>query len=203
MAVKTVIMSRMTHAADGTRSRNEEPFGFMTTPLLRVVSAWHPILSHLIRAHGILDDPLLRGLGVRDLRHDPALPHDVDPIAHADDLGKLGRDHQNGGPFLDEFVHEGVDLGLGPHIDAARRLVEDEDLGLGAQPLGQDHLLLVAPREILGQSRGRGGGDAQLLDILHEPSAFSLVVLTNRRGNRRSRLDTTMFSATGRIIARP
>ena len=37
-------------------------------------------------------------------------------------------------------------LGLGPHIDAARRLVEEEHLALGLQPL-RHHDLLLAPPE--------------------------------------------------------
>ena len=43
---------------------------------------------------------------------------------------------------------EGVDLVLGADVDAARRLVEDQQLGLGEQPLAEHHLLLVAARQV-------------------------------------------------------
>ena len=52
--------------------------------------------------------------------------------------------HALGGQLVDELV----DLDLGAHVDAARRLVEDEHLGLGGQPLGEHHLLLGAAGEV-------------------------------------------------------
>ena len=44
---------------------------------------------------------------------------------------------------------EPVDLRLGADIDAARRLVEDEDLRIGQQPAADQHLLLVAAGKVL------------------------------------------------------
>ena len=52
-----------------------------------------------------------------------------------------------------------VDLVLGADVDAARRLVEDQHLGVGEQPLGQHHLLLVAARQVAppaGRRRSSG-----------------------------------------------
>ena len=40
-------------------------------------------------------------------------------------------------PSAGELAHQAVDLGLGPHVDAARRLVEDEHARPGRQPLGR------------------------------------------------------------------
>jgi hypothetical protein len=37
-----------------------------------------------------------------------------------------------------------VHLGLGADVDAAGRIVEQDHRGLGVQPLGEHHLLLVA-----------------------------------------------------------
>ena len=41
-----------------------------------------------------------------------------------------------------------VDLELGAHVDAAGRLVEDQQVRVGEHPLGQDDLLLVAAGEL-------------------------------------------------------
>ena len=47
-----------------------------------------------------------------------------------------------------------VDLELGADVDAARRLVEDEDRRLGHQPLGEHDLLLVAAGEAWPRAEG-------------------------------------------------
>ena len=57
-----------------------------------------------------------------------------------------------------------VDFGLGTDVDAARRLVEQEDLGLDQEPPRQDALLLVASREAGDRRVTAGGLDRQLLD---------------------------------------
>ena len=52
-------------------------------------------------------------------------------------------------PLGGEPVDDRVDLVLGADVDAARRLVEDEDRRLRHQPLGEHDLLLVAARQAL------------------------------------------------------
>ncbi len=49
-----------------------------------------------------------------------------------------------------------------PHVDAARRLIEDQELGFGQQPAGEQHLLLVAAGEKLNRLLGAGGANTQL-----------------------------------------
>src|SRR5262249_31301535 len=41
------------------------------------------------------EDLLLRGLGVRQLGHQPPFPHDQDPVADPQHLGQLRGDHQH------------------------------------------------------------------------------------------------------------
>jgi hypothetical protein len=53
--------------------------------------------------------------------------------------------------LLLELVDELIDLLLGADIDAAGRLIQDQHLGPGQQPLGDGHLLLVAAGEELDQ----------------------------------------------------
>lgn len=62
-----------------------------------------------------------------------------------------------------------MNLGFGPDVNAAGRLVEDQDAGIGQQPARDQQLLLVAARQVLhgfGQSRCL---DAQFLNVfLHQ-----------------------------------
>src|SRR5918994_591409 len=64
-------------------------------------------------------DPLLAGLVGREDPGDPALAHHHDAVAHAQDLGQLGRDHDHGLALANEVVEEPVDLALGPDVDAS------------------------------------------------------------------------------------
>jgi hypothetical protein len=89
--------------------------------------------------------------------------HDVDPVAHVQDLGQLRRDHQDGCTLLHQLVHELVNLCLGTHIDPAGRLIEDEKPGLRAEPFRQHHLLLGPPAQELGHPLDGGRGDVQRL----------------------------------------
>ena len=51
-------------------------------------------------------------------------------------------------PSRGQLAHQAVDLGLGAHVDALRRLVEDQHRGLRRQPARERHLLLVAAGEV-------------------------------------------------------
>src|SRR5437667_373530 len=62
--------------------------------------------------------------------------------------GKFGRDHDDRLSLLRELVQEVVDLALRADVDPARRLVEDEDVGVRGEPLRDDDLLLRAAREV-------------------------------------------------------
>src|SRR3954471_18131568 len=72
-----------------------------------------------------------------------------DAVADARDLIEFGRDEQHGHPVGGQIADQFLDLSLGADIDAAGRLVEDEQRGLSDQPAGQQHLLLVAAAEVL------------------------------------------------------
>ena len=50
-------------------------------------------------------------------------------------------------PSAARRLDQSVDLGLGADVDAARRLVEQQDLAFGRDPAGDDGLLLVAAAE--------------------------------------------------------
>src|SRR5271166_2153967 len=119
--------------------------------------------------------PLLRGelhdrhligvLAVDDAGHAP-LVHDENAVAHAENLRQLRGNHQDRDALRGEFGDELVDLGLSADVDAARRLVEDEDAWACQQPAGDKHLLLVAAGEVDDGLLKVGGAHAQALLLL-------------------------------------
>ena len=54
-------------------------------------------------------------------------------------------------PCSDELGDLALDVGLRADVDAAGRLVEDDELGRGREPAGEQHLLLVAAGEVAGE----------------------------------------------------
>src|ERR1700733_7818783 len=69
----------------------------------------------------------------------------------------LGRYDEHRLAFFGERENETVDLALRANVDAARRLVEDDDIAASEEPFGQHDLLLVAAREA-GDRRLDGRG---------------------------------------------
>ena len=69
-----------------------------------------------------------------------------------------------------QLVDERVDLRLGADVDAARRLVEDQDPALRRQPLGQHDLLLVAAGQPGGDGVEARGAHAQALEVGSRPA---------------------------------
>ena len=78
-----------------------------------------------------------------------------------DDLLELGGDHQHAQALIGEFADERLNLGLGADVDAARRLVEDQELRIGAEPSRQQDLLLIAAGKLANLLFGARGLDAR------------------------------------------
>ena len=76
----------------------------------------------------------------------PVAQHD-DPVAVGGDLLKLRRDDEKRKPVLAQALDQADDLGMGADVDAAGRLVEDEEARLGGEPAGEQRLLLIAAGE--------------------------------------------------------
>ena len=62
----------------------------------------------------------------------------------SEQFGQVRRDQQHGGPLGRQFPDQIVDLALGPHVDAARRFVDQQNPAIGGQTAGENDLLLVA-----------------------------------------------------------
>src|SRR5437867_2846179 len=86
--------------------------------------------------------PISRGIGrpvfasvtARQYFHDGPSAHDRDAIAHPQNFGQVGRDHQDGHSLSGQIADEPVDLRLGPYVDALGGLVENQHGGFRHQP---------------------------------------------------------------------
>src|SRR4029079_17943508 len=78
---------------------------------------------------------------VRALFHDPAVVHDQDRIGVADGRQPMGDDEAR--PAQHQLVHGALDEDLGPRVDGARGLVEDEDPPIGKERPGDGQQLLL------------------------------------------------------------
>lgn len=88
-----------------------------------------------------------------------------------DRVGRVGQpqrvvvDVDRGGTRRDPFGHRAVEFGPGCRVESGPCLVQDEQLGLGQQRLGDGHLLAGALGE-LGEGRARVLGRAEALQPL-------------------------------------
>ncbi len=95
--------------------------------------------------HGRCIHELLLGRPVTlELGHHGALREHQDAIGHGHHLLELRGDEEDRVALAGEAVHDLEDLRLGAHVDAPRRLVEQQHPGGGQEALGHHDLLLVA-----------------------------------------------------------
>ena len=90
-------------------------------------------------------------------------------------------------PCGGQLAHQAVYLGLGANVDAAGRLVQDDDLRPGQQPLGEHHLLLIAARELCHRLFDLAQDDVQALDVLLRSRALVASAAASRSGELRQR----------------
>src|SRR5918995_6483591 len=109
-------------------------------------------------------DGRLRDLRSGKRRDARSLAQDDDAARRVDHLLELGGDHQDAEAATRELPHQGEDLRLGADVDAPGRLVEDEEARVHAQPAREQHLLLVAARELADRLLGARALDAEALD---------------------------------------
>lgn len=105
---------------------------------------------------------------------DRSLLHHQDPVRHAQQLFKVRGDQNDGLPLQHELVDDVIDLDLAALVDIAAGLVDHQDLAAREDPLAQQHLLLVAARQVLHLFVVLRGLDDQLFaeraaDLLLQP----------------------------------
>ena len=99
-------------------------------------------------AHRRGHDGLLIGFSAIQNRHLPALAHDEHAVAEHEHLGQVRRDDDDANSLGRELADDRMHLGFGADVDAARRLVENQDRRVGVEPLAQHDLLLIAARKL-------------------------------------------------------
>jgi hypothetical protein len=109
------------------------------------------------------------------LRNHPALTHDINPVAEADEFRQLATDHEDSDPTVCDPIDQFVDLGLGAHVDAPGGLVQHEQPRRGAQPLAEHTLLLIAAAQGGDQLLAGARDDVELPD-----QVGSLALLSGR-----------------------
>src|SRR4051794_6375595 len=100
---------------------------------------------------------------------DGALAEDEDAIHELDVLVDLGGEHHDGDALAGEVEQQVIEVALGADVDPARRVVEQQHLGVGGQPASHDDLLLVAARQRRDCVLGVAELDLQPVDVLAEP----------------------------------
>src|SRR6056297_2524898 len=123
-------------------------------------------ISELPRC-GVLHDFFRGDRRAFDRGDDGAAAEHADPVRQARHLRQFGGDHDDRIAVLGELAHQLVDFRLGAHVDAARRLVEDQDRRVVVQPAGDDDLLLVAARKRVAGDVRSGRLDLHILHHLH------------------------------------
>ena len=111
--------------------------------------------------------------------------------------------NRHGLAVLGQVQDQALDLGLGADVDAAGRLVEDEDLRVRRQPAREDDLLLVAAAQVL-----TGWSARRRRDLSRPMYLFGdRVLLRQARGDRSQPRPAwtarTMFSRTVRSSTIP
>ena len=106
-------------------------------------------------------------------------------------------------PWLDELGDLALDVGLGADVDAAGRLVEDDQLGSGGQPAGEQHLLLVAAGEVADERRSGRPGARRARRCTRRPRRRAPPAAACACQPRRAWMPSTMFSPTVRSATMP
>ena len=101
--------------------------------------------------------------------------HHRDTVADSEHLLHYGGDDYVGLSRRCQLIDQRIDLPLCANVDAPCRFIQNHDLRVGHQPLGQDDLLLVAAAEKAHTLIHRRRCNLQLPDILLAARAFQLV----------------------------
>ena len=95
---------------------------------------------------------------------DPAAVEHDRAVADAGDLLDVGGEHEHGEAAVGERAELEIDLAPRADVDAARRLLEDQELDAVDQPARDADLLLVAAGERAHLLLGPAGADAEQVD---------------------------------------
>lgn len=86
--------------------------------------------------------------GCRPRGVEPTMAHEHDPIGQRQQLRQIVADQDHGDPIHGEPAQLCLDLDLGADVDPRRGLITQQDGGCGLDCPGEQHLLLIATREL-------------------------------------------------------
>jgi len=109
-------------------------------------------------------DLFLIGLVHRERGHQLSAPHGGNAVAHAEQLGEVGGNHEDCASLSQDILHDPIDLRASAQIDALGWLVEDEDRGAGKKPSTDERFLLIAARETMDWFLFGAGANPELSD---------------------------------------
>src|SRR5437868_6867040 len=137
-----------TSASDsaGSHARTRRAGTARTCPGRRATAGAALELASASIAERGLDDFLLRHFAALEVRDDPAVAQDIDVIAVLELIG-LGGVPEEGPAASRLFAQQIVDLELGAYVDAAHRIVHQDDAGVGPERAREQGLLLVSTRQ--------------------------------------------------------
>src|SRR5688500_7922407 len=127
----------------------------------RVDEWWTSAFMHTDRRD---EDELGRPLANRPSGREPASSHHGEPVAQAEQLGEIRADDENGAASGGLARNGVVHVGLAADVDAARRLVEQQDVRLLVEEPADRDLLLIAAGERAHGLGLRAGAHAKLAD---------------------------------------
>ena len=99
-------------------------------------------------------DRVAGGVGPVELADELAAVEHADAVGEREDLVELGRHEQHGGARVAHLDDAAVDELDRADVEAARRLRDEQQLEVAGELAGDDHLLLVAAREVSTRARG-------------------------------------------------
>src|SRR5215210_318657 len=136
------------------RWTRKKPTAGASTPMTApVASASRMNSSSSMRVRGVVPDA--RQLGRGPVEHDRAADED-EPLNEALDRSELVRHVEDGhSQIAVKLVEEAGEGFLRFDVDARRRLVEDEQVGLGGQCLGDERALLLTSGQPLQRATGQ------------------------------------------------
>ena len=126
-----------------------------------------------VGCHGRPGDVLLVDLGTLELAHHAPAGEDEHPVAEPLELDGVRGEHDDAPPGGGRLAHHLVEVDARPGVDAARRLVGEQDPRGPEQRPGEQHLLLVSARQGGDAGLRRRRLDAEPLDLGSHQRAFA------------------------------
>src|SRR6476469_6855520 len=147
-------------ATSSTRERSRANAKLRVRRNRRISDTRRLLLSEVAR-----DEHRPRQGAATELHLELALLEHEHPVHQLDQLVDLGREHHDGDPLGRELREQVVDVELRAEVDAAGRVVDQQDGWLGGESAGDDDLLLVPAREGHDPVAGASELDAKPVDV--------------------------------------